>query len=123
MARPTYDYITQEAISDEGMAAKYAILFHCFNPNGVYAQLKAMHKRLDAWLEAHPEMPNGVLMVHGSLNDFPRDRLFKALDAPKKRKDVSWTIWSAVRNMQEAIREGDEFVNNPAKWPAPKKDA
>lgn len=117
----TYDYVTKEATTDEGMSAANRIRFACFNPNGVYAKLKKMHGRLDQWLAAHPERPNGVLFVHGSLCDFPRENLFAALDAPKKRKNVSATINYAIRRVEQAIRDGDEFINTPEKWPAPKQ--
>lgn len=118
----TYDYVTREAPSDDGMSAANAIRFHCFNPNGVYSRLKEMHKRLDVWLAEHPEMPNGCLMVHGSLHDYPRKRLFEALDAPKKRKKVSYTVWSAVRYAEECIERGDDFINDPDRWPTNRKD-
>ena len=118
---PSYDFITREATSDEGMPAKYRILFHCFNEHGVYAELKKLHEKINEWVAANPDRPNGVLFVHGSLNDFPRNELFAALDAPKKRKDVTATIAVAIRTVERAIRAGEEFLADPTQWPAPKK--
>lgn len=116
----TYDFVTKEAASDKGMSRRNAILFHCFNPNGVYARLKQLHERVNAWCDAHPERPNGVILVHGSLNDFPRKQLFEALDAPRKRKNVSYTINAAIDWVERAIIEGDKWLDDPSRWPNPK---
>lgn len=122
MRRPSWDYITKHASTDEGLAAKYRIDFHCFNPNGGYAKLKAMQDRITLWCKDHPERPNGVIFVHGSLNDFPRKVLFEALEAPRKRKDVTWTINRAINIVFNAIRDGEAFLADEAQWPAPKGD-
>lgn len=120
---PSWKLLTEDATSDEGMAAKHAIVFHCFNPNGVYVELTALHAKIAEWADAHPERPNGVLMVHGSLNDFPRERLFDALNAPKRRKQVTWTIQSAIVECRNAIKHGEEFLADESKWPAKKEVA
>lgn len=117
-----YDFVTQQATSDEGMGARYATYFHCFNPNGAYAQLQAMHKRIDAWVEAHPERPNGVIFVHGSLNDFPRKQLFAVLDRIRKRQSHAYELASALKLIARDIEKGDRFINDPAEWPATKAE-
>lgn len=120
MRRLSWDYITVHASTDEGMAAKHRIAFHCFNTNGAYFKLRALHAKIDKWCEVNSDRPNGVLFVHGSLNDFPRKELFDALDAPKRRKDVTRTINRAINLAFNAIRDGEEFLNDPTQWPAPK---
>jgi len=118
-----YDFVTTEATSDEGMGARYATYFHCFNPNGAYAQLKAAHERIDAWVDAHPERPNnGVLFVYGSLNDYPRKRLFEVLDLIKARRAHAYPLTAAVRLIEREIEKADNFINDPTKWPAPKQE-
>lgn len=117
---PSYHFITREAESDEGMPAKYRILFHCFNERGAYAQLQKLHEKITAWTAEHPERPNGVILVHGSLNDTPRKRLFEALDAPKKRKNVTMTINLAIGYALNAITEGEAWLADESKWPAKK---
>ncbi len=115
-----YDFVTSEATSDKGMGARFATYFHCFNPNGAYAQLKQMHVRLDGWLEAHPDRPNGVLFVYGSLHDHPRKTLFAVLDLIKARKAHAYALSYALGLICEEIEKGDGFINDPARWPAPK---
>lgn len=115
-----YEFVTREATSDEGMGARYATYFHCFNPNGAYAQLKASHERINAWVDAHPERPNGVLFVHGSLNDHPRKMLFAVLDLIKARRAHAYPLSAAVRWIEREIKRADEFIADPAQWPAPK---
>lgn len=117
----TYDFVTKEAESDAGMTTANAIRFHCFNPNGAYAKLKAMHARIDAWVDAHPERPNGVLFVHGSLNDYPRKRLFAVLDLYRAGKAHKYPLWSAVEHIEREIDRGDEFIANPDLWPKTKE--
>jgi len=102
------------------MGARYATYFHCFNSNGAYAQLKAMHERLNAWVDANSDRPNGVLFVYGSLNDHPRKTLFAVLDLIKARKAHAYPLAYALRLIREEIEKGDEFINDPARWPAPK---
>lgn len=121
MARKSWNYYAEEAANDKGMPAKWRIVFHCFNPNGVYAELKVMNSAISKWCEDHPERPNGVLFVYGSLNDFPRKELFKALDAPLRRKNVTRDINVAINLAASAIRDGNEFLANEDRWPAPKK--
>lgn len=115
-----YDFVTLEATSDEGMGARFATYFHCFNPNGVYAKLKAMHERVNAWCDAHPEMPNGVLFVHGSLNDYPRKQLFAVLDLIRARRAHKYPLWQAVKHMEREIERGIKFCDDPAEWPRTK---
>lgn len=117
-----YEYVTREAMTDEGMGARYACYFHCFNPNGAYAQLKAMHARIDAWIDAHPERPNGVLFVFGSLNDFNRKQLFNVLDLISKRRAHAWPLAYAVRKIREDIVRADNFIADPAEWPDTKEN-
>lgn len=117
---PSFDHVTKELKSDDGLPAKYRILFHCFNENGAYRRLQAMQAEITAWCERNPDRPNGVLFVHGSLNDYPRKRLFEALDAPRKRKDVTYTVISAIDYVESAINEGYHWLETPADWPAPK---
>lgn len=113
-----YSFVTTEATSDEGMGARYATYFHCFNPNGAYAQLKAAHGRIDAWIDAHPERPNGVMFVYGSLNDFPRKQLFAVLDLISKRRAHAYPLAAAVKLIHRDIAKADRFINDPAEWPA-----
>lgn len=118
---PSWDHLTKELTSDDGLAEKHRITFHCFNPNGLYAKLQAVQERVSMWCKEHSERPNGVLFVHGSLNDFPRKELFAALDAPRKRKDVSRTIQRAINLTSMAIKDAEEFLADEKRWPAPNK--
>lgn len=120
MARKTFNYYAKDATSDAGMPAKWRIVFHCFNPNGVYAELKKMNAAIAQWCEDHPERPNGILLVHGSLHDYPREQLFDALKAPQRRKNVTRDINFAINLVSSAVRDGYEFLENPDRWPAPK---
>lgn len=115
-----YDFVTKEATSDEGMTTAWAMRFHCFNPNGAYAQLKAAHERINAWVDAHPERPNGVLFVHGSLNDHPRKMLFAVLDLWKQGKAHKYPLHAALQWIEREIKRADEFIADPDQWPAPK---
>lgn len=117
---PSWDHLTKELESDDGLPAKHRIVFHCFNPKGLYYQLQALHYEISVWCEHHKDLPNGVLLVHGSLNDYPRQELFKALNAPQRRKNVTRDVQFAINIAANALREGREFLDNPAKWPAPK---
>lgn len=118
-----YDFVTTEATSDKGMGARYATYFHCFNPNGAYAQLKAMHARIDQWIAEHPERPNGVMFVYGSLNDFPRKRLFEVLDLISKRRAHAYPLSAALQHIAREIERGDKFIADPAEWPAIKQSS
>ncbi|CAB4131735.1 hypothetical protein UFOVP131_6 [uncultured Caudovirales phage] len=97
--RTSYDYATKEAITDAKLSIPLAAAFHCFNPNGLYAKWKAVADKVGDWVDANPDKPNGVLLVYGSLNDFPRKRLFELLDKKAKatRIDFSVTV-SMVRD-------------------------
>lgn len=119
----TYEFVTDEATSDEGMTTANAMRFHCFNPNGAYAQLKAMHDRISAWCDAHPDRPNGVLFVYGSLNGHPRKLLFDVLDLHRKGKAHKWPLQYALKKIAEEIERGDKFINDPSEWPAIKQSS
>jgi hypothetical protein len=84
-----YEFVTKLATTAEGMSAANRARFNYFNPNGAYAVWKAAAEKIDAYVDAHPEQPNGVLFVHGSLNDWPHKLISKAAMAKTtKRFDV-----------------------------------
>jgi hypothetical protein len=100
--RRDYDWVTVEAPSDSKMSLVNSVRFHCFNPNGLYAQLKAVQDRVAAMVDA-TGVPNGVLFVHGSLNDYGRNLLFKLLDTRKPgRFQVGQALNWISRDMAKA---------------------
>lgn len=103
----SYDYVTKEAPTDDGMSRVNSIRFHCFNPNGLYARLRAMQERVVEVVD-RTGCPNGVFLVHGSLHDFPRNQLFKLLD--QKRPDrIAYTV--TLNGVERSIREGHEWCD------------
>lgn len=112
--KPTWDFITKEATSDERLSVKDSVSFHCFNPNGLYAKLKDIHERVSQWCMDHPDRPNGILLVHGSLNDYPRKRLFELLD---KKRITSMELILAKDWVKSDISDAEEWLSDESKWP------
>ncbi|MEI9428688.1 hypothetical protein [Mesorhizobium sp. Cs1299R1N3] len=107
-ATPTYDEITRTLATADKLSRPDTILFHCFNPNGLYAELKASQDRIGAWVDANPDQPNGVLLVYGSLNDFHRKALFALLD---KRRRVTRTEFAVtVSGIRREISTAAEWL-------------
>lgn len=107
-ARPTYEEIISTFTSEEKLFHQEKVWFHCFNPNGLYAQLKAMNDRVSKWVDEHPDRPNGVLMVHGSLHDFPRKTLFDLLEKGKKITRMGYTV--GINIVRRAIEDGNDWL-------------
>lgn len=116
--KPTWDFITAEATTDANLSAKDTASFHCFNPNGLYAKLKAVHARVSQWCADHPDRPNGVLLVHGSLNDYPRKRLFELLE---RKRITSMEVKCAVDWVRDDIAEAELWLSDESKWPEKKQ--
>jgi len=106
--KPTYDEITGTLTSDKKLSRSDQILFHCFNPNGLYAELKAVQDRIGEWVDAHPEQPNGVLLVHGSMNDYPRKLLFAMLDKRKRIGRIDYAV--SISTVERAIKDAKEWL-------------
>jgi hypothetical protein len=102
--RKDYDYVSQEALSDKDMNTENTLRFHAFNPNGLYAQVGELHKAISKWVDENPDRPNGVLLVHGSFNDFPRKTLFNQL--AKKTRPSGLQVWSIKRTFERALEHG-----------------
>ena len=119
--RLSWDEISKTATSDEGMGAKTRFYFHCFNPNGAYAALRAAQAAVAQWCEDHPERPNGVLFVCRSLNTHPEKMCDAARKAIKDRRNVAWNCNYAVSIMKRDTEKALEFLADESQWPAPKE--
>ena len=117
-----FAYASEQAVTDEGMSSKDRIHFHYFNPHGLYAAWRDVNQRVADWCDEHPDRPNGVLMVHGSLNNHPYKMLSAGLDSLKKRREVAWHVNYAVTTLEEAIAKAEAFLADETKWPAPKAE-
>jgi len=102
----SWDFITKEATTDAKMNRRNKITFHCFNPNGIYAALKVVQNRVSETVDK-TGVPNGALLVYGSFNDYPRKRLFDALE---KKSASSYDIHSAIRYVKDEIEKVNEWI-------------
>lgn len=109
---PTYDEITQTLTTADKLSRPNAVLFHCFNPNGLYAQLKAAQARIGDWVVDNPDKPNGVLLVHGSMNEHPRKTLFALLDKRRRVGRIPYLI--GLNTVRGAIADADEWLTKKA---------
>ena len=83
--RSDFEFVSELATTDAGINRANVVRFHYFNPNGLYAELRAVQETVAEVVDL-TGVPNGVLFVHGSLNTFQADQLRKLLD--KKAPDA-----------------------------------
>lgn len=103
--RNTTEYLFDEATSDEGLSVRNRYYYHRFNPNGAMKKLRVAQDAISAWVDRHPDQPNGVLLVHGSLNTWP-DRLFdQAAKALKSRNKTTWYVNYAISHAEKSAAE------------------
>jgi hypothetical protein len=95
----SWDDISKTVTTDKGMNVKQRAQFHYFNPHGAYKSLLVVQEQVNAFVDAHPEIPNGVCFVHGTLNDYGYTLISKLAmaSAPK-----SWDVAYAVQWMNKA---------------------
>ena len=59
----SWEYITEQAINDDGMSNHEAIQFHFFNPNGIYAACKVMKDEIRRLVDLG-EIKSGWLIAY-----------------------------------------------------------
>lgn len=78
-----FEYITKVATAPRASWSNHEVIaFHYFNPNGLWAEKKAVDALIDAAVEAG-KCKSGAIIAHGGLNYFYTDHLMKLFD--KKR--------------------------------------
>lgn len=100
--RRDHEFVTELAETDAGMNRANVARFHFFNPNGLYAELRAVQARVAEVVDL-TGVPNGVLFVHGSLNGFNADQLRKQIQkARPDRYGLPVTLRAIRRDIDQA---------------------
>lgn len=96
--RRSWEYITIEATTDAGLNRQQRLQFHAFNPNGLYAQKKALDDKISAAVDAGI-LKSGWLLAYDSLNDYHTEKLMKLCN---KKPSVS-TVNILLRGLEFEI--------------------
>jgi len=72
--KSSYTHITETATTDAGMCNRDAITFHMQNPNGIWAEWRAVCDRITQAVD-DGIVPSGWIIAYGSLNHFASDKM------------------------------------------------
>lgn len=107
MARHSFQFVTQEALTADELNAQDYCLFHAFNPNGVAARKREMDDAIAREVNAGRAKP-GAHIAYGSFNDFGTNMLSQ--QARRKRVNPAKVI-RAVQWIERDIAKAKEFIN------------
>lgn len=100
-----FEYISKTAAAPTASwSNREVVAFHYFNPNGLWAEKKAVDALIDAAVEAGL-CKSGSIIAYGGLNYFYTDQLMKLFD--KKRVgniDLRVTLMGLRRDIENARR-------------------
>lgn len=109
MKNATWEYLTEEAKTTEGMTTRQILAFEMFNPNGAYAAKKEADAFIDRLVDAKV-VPSGWILAYGGFNDYHYKKL-SALISKKgfvKRWDVNYHADKLREDAARAIEKGRE---------------
>ena len=88
----TWDYIVEQATSDNGLKLKDKLSFHYFNPHGVIAEKKRLDDQIRDLVDAGKVAP-GWHIAYGTFNDYHYNAMRKLLNRKQPRGwDVNYSI-------------------------------
>lgn len=101
--RPSYTYVTREALTDAGMSRKDKALFHYFNPNGLHAQWKFAAARVSDLVDLGLGR-SGWLIAYGTLATISKHHQVNRLSNLALRKRPPYVaLWSTLDSLREEI--------------------
>lgn len=107
MSYKFYRFVTEKATETQNSwTNKEIAMFHYFNPNGVYAQKKAVDARIDTLVD-EGKAKSGAIIAYGALNYYYADHL-SALIGKKRVKHGD--IYSVIRGLQWDIENAEKFI-------------
>ena len=95
---------------------KEQVQFHYFNPNGIYAQKKAMDERISAAVDAG-RCKSGSIIAHGTLNYYSSNRL---TDMVQQKRVLGRSLQVTINMMERDLESAEAFLASmpPAAAPA-----
>ena len=112
MAKQVFFIVATElAKDDSGMTIRDSLLFHCFNPHGIYAAKKFSDAKISARVSTG-RMESGAILAYGSMHYDHTNRLLSLLETDRvSRIDLACAIDGvqldidlATRAMQKASK-------------------
>lgn len=98
-----FEYVTEIAMQTDRMTIKETAQFHYFNPNGLYAQKKALDARISELVD-DKKLKSGWILAHGSLDCFAADNLARIA---MMKRPVRSSLRIALFMLEEAINRGN----------------
>ena len=103
-----FDYIVDTATDCKGFTIKQTLRFHYFNPNGLYAEKKAINNKVAELVNAG-KVNSGWHFVYGSFSDYAEERLVKLAT---QKTVPSWSQTRVVLEMlQEDIAKANKAID------------
>lgn len=96
----SFDYVTKEVETDNGLSIKDSLRFHYFNPNGLYAKKLILDDQIAALVDSGA-VPSGWHLAYGTLDYHYADRLAKLAGrrtAPSKMELHTLIVAMTARN-------------------------
>jgi hypothetical protein len=102
-----FEYITKTATKTaRSWTNKQKIQFHYFNPNGLYAQKKALDDVIWELVE-QGKAKTGAIIAYGSGNNFYHDEMRK-LHSKKRISDTEYIV--LIKGYQFDIEQAEKFI-------------
>jgi hypothetical protein len=107
MSQKFYRFVTEKATETQNSwTNKEIAMFHYFNPNGLYAQKKAVDARIDE-LVGEGKAKSGAIIAYGSLNYYNTDHLAAMLRYKRVKPSEMYAIISGI---QWDIEKAEKFI-------------
>ncbi len=104
-----FDELIEALKNDIDLNNKDSVIFHYFNPNGLYPQLKALHDSVRQ-LVANGKAKSGALFVYGSLSD---DLIVNELSRLIELKRVpSKSIFRIKQQLKDKIAHTQSWIDS-----------
>ena len=104
----TYEYITQTATKvSRSWTNKQKVRFHYFNPNGLYAQKKALDDVIWSLVESG-KAKSGAAIAYGSANSYRADQI-RNLFNKSRVTDIEYQV--LLSGYQFDIEQAENFIN------------
>lgn len=98
----SFDFVTEQAESDAGMSNKNRVMFHYFNPRGLYAQKKSLDDQIAQLVNAGV-VKSGWHLAYGSFNDFHTESLRKLVQRRKGLKNIETNV--AIEGLRREVEK------------------
>jgi|14_taG_2_1085336.scaffolds.fasta_scaffold09037_5 hypothetical protein len=92
-----YTFITEQAISDEGMTKQHKCIFHTINPNGLLAQMPSFDDF--AYID-NPKTYHGAYLTYGKFDNYHAKQLMKFAI-----RNSGYTTWEVNYHMLQLKKE------------------